>query len=76
MPSTAEQFKVELRKLPVKERAELAHFLIESLDNEEGEAWEAAWRAELNRRIESVKNGTTVLEPGDELLARWREKYP
>lgn len=81
MPPTTElvetdQLKAQLVKLPSKTRAELAHFLIESLDGERDDDWENVWDAELTRRIEAVENGTAVLEPGDEVLVRWREKYP
>ena len=81
MPTTTEQLstdqlKDQLCKLPAKTRAELAHFLIESLDGEPDDDWEAAWDAELTRRIESVENGTSVPIAGDEVFARWRAKYP
>ena len=70
------QLKEQLRRLPIKARAELAHFLIESLDGEPDDDWEAAWDAELTRRIESVENGTAVPIAGEEVFARWRAKYP
>ena len=81
MPPTTEtvetdQLKDQLGKLPAKTRAELAHFLIVSLDGERDDDWEAAWDAELDRRMESVENGTAVLIPGEEVFAQLRAKYP
>ena len=71
-----DQLKVQLSRLPIKTRAELGHFLIESLDGEPDDDWEAAWDAELARRMESVENGTAVPIAGEEVFARWRAKYP
>ena len=73
---STDQLKEQLSRLPIKARAELAHFLIESLDGEPDDDWEAAWDAELARRMESVENGTSVPIAGDEVFARWRAKYP
>ena len=73
---STDQLKDQLSRLPTKARAELAHFLIESLDGQPDDDWEAAWDSELARRIESVENGTAVPIAGEEVLARWRAKYP
>ena len=81
MPTTSEQLetdqlKDQLGKLPSKTRAELAHFLIESLDGERDDDWEAAWDAELDRRMAEVENGTAVVIPAEEVFVAWRAKYP
>ena len=70
-----DQLKDQLGRLPIKTRAELAHFLIESLDGEPDDDWEAAWDAELARRMESVENGTVVGIPADEVFAALRAKH-
>ena len=44
-------------KLPVAERAELAGSLIESLDETEDESVQAAWDAEIVRRMEDLNSG-------------------
>ena len=43
--------------LPVAERAELAGSLIESLDETEDESVQAAWDAEIVRRMEDLNSG-------------------
>jgi putative addiction module component (TIGR02574 family) len=43
--------------LPVAERAELAGSLIESLDETEDESVQAAWDAEILRRMEGLTLG-------------------
>ena len=46
--------------LPEEERAELAGFLLESLDgpHDDPEAVEAAWKKEIARRIEDLDSGS------------------
>ena len=47
MTETEKKLKLQLSQLSVQERAELAHFLIHSLN----EDVEIAWNAELARRM-------------------------
>jgi putative addiction module component (TIGR02574 family) len=67
-------------KLPRSERADLARELIASLDEEVeagGEDVEAAWLAEVERRMEATDRGTEKLEPWevvhDRIAARLRD---
>jgi len=50
MASVTEELKTQLAQLPAPDRAELAAFLIQSLDEEQDTDWEAAWDAELVQR--------------------------
>ena len=75
MPGTTEELKAELALLPVKQRADLAHFLIHSLDDDIDADAEAAWDVELAKRVKEIDNGTAVGEPADKVLADLREKY-
>jgi putative addiction module component (TIGR02574 family) len=50
----------EALALPVAERAKLAASLISSLEAEEDQGVELAWRAEVARRLEDLDNGTAV----------------
>lgn len=50
----------EALALPAAERAKLAASLISSLETEEDEEVEQAWRAEVARRVEELDNGTAV----------------
>ena len=75
MTETAEKIKFELSRLSLQERAELAYFLIHSLDEEVNADAEAAWDAELAQRLEEIKSGKAVGEPADKVFAEIREKY-
>jgi putative addiction module component (TIGR02574 family) len=75
MTETAEKLKSELSQLSLQERAELAHFLICSLDEEVDADAEAAWDAELAQRIDEIKGGKAVGESADTVFAELRAKY-
>src|SRR5580692_6757495 len=75
MSEVAERLRLELAELSVTERAELAHYLIHSLDEETEEATGPAWEAELDRRWHEIESGTAVGEPAEKVLADLREKY-
>ena len=65
--------------LSQKERAELASRLIESLDGppptrEEQGAIDAAWDAEIARRVKEIDDGTADLIDADEVFASARSK--
>jgi putative addiction module component (TIGR02574 family) len=75
MDSTIDRWKSQLATLPPGERAELAHFLLASLEPEE-EGAEAAWDAEASRRVAEIRSGRAPGRPLDELLDELREQYP
>jgi putative addiction module component (TIGR02574 family) len=75
MTETAEKLKAQLSQLSMQERAELAHFLIHSLDEGVDADAEAAWDVELVRRMEEIRSGKTVGEPADKVFAELRKKY-
>ena len=39
------------------------------------EQWEAEWAEEINRRVEDIRSGRVKMVPGDEVMARLREKF-
>ena len=57
-------------RLGVDERAELAAELLASLDGPADPGAEAAWEAEIKRRIDAINAGTAVLEPWDAVRRR------
>lgn len=57
MTQLAEKLKTELAQLPIEDRAELASFLIESLDEGADRDAEAAWDTELARRADEIRTG-------------------
>jgi putative addiction module component (TIGR02574 family) len=69
MAGDVERLKLELQRLSDKERAELAHFLLRSLD--EGEYTDAAdaWDAELARRAAEIESGKVVGKPAAQVFA-------
>jgi putative addiction module component (TIGR02574 family) len=75
MTEAGEKLKAQLSQLSMQERAELAHFLIHSLDEGVDADAEAAWDAELVRRMEEIRSGKTVGEPADKVFAELRKKY-
>ncbi len=60
--------------LPESDRAEIAASLIYSLDTETDEDVDAAWAAEIQRRIESVDNGEVKLVPWDDVMGEMRDR--
>lgn len=60
--------------LPVAERSRIATRLIESVDEEDDVELSPAWQAEINRRMEEVRQGTAKLIPHDEVMAGVRRK--
>ena len=65
-----DQLKAQIDQLPAEERAELAHYLIQSLDQEADPGAEAAWDAELSRRVEEIRCGNAPGEAAETVFAR------
>ena len=60
-------------RLPLKERSELAHRLLVSLDGEPEDSPEAiakAWDEEIARRVADMDAGRTKWIPADEVMAK------
>ncbi len=75
MTETAEKLKVELSQLPTAERAELAYFLIHSLDEEVNYDVESTWDGELTRRMQEINDGNASGQPSNKVFTDLREKY-
>jgi putative addiction module component (TIGR02574 family) len=75
MSSILEDWKTQLGTLTPGERAELAHFLLSSLDPED-EGAESAWDAEASRRVNEIRAGRASGRPVEDLLSELREQYP
>jgi putative addiction module component (TIGR02574 family) len=72
MASNLEQIEALALALPVKQRGELAHRLIVSLDGEpEGTPEEIAkaWDEEIARRVADMEAGRTKWIPAEEVFA-------
>jgi putative addiction module component (TIGR02574 family) len=57
-------------ELSEKDRADLAGLLIDSLEGEPDEGVEAAWAAELERRVAELEAGTVKSVPWGEVRQR------
>lgn len=75
MSETAEKLKLELSQLSVKERAEIAYFLIHSLDQGIDDNLETVWDTELIQRLEDINRQTAIGEPISQVFSELREKY-
>lgn len=75
MPSMLQEVVNKANNLPTKERAELAHKLIVSLDDEIDKDFEEAWEMEIERRIKEIKSGKAKGRPAQVILAEIRAKY-
>jgi len=73
MSEIATKLLEQLLTLPEADRAAIADRLNESLD-ELGDDLDPAFEAELNRRLESVANGTAELIDGEQVFREARER--
>lgn len=60
--------------LPAEDRSRIASRLIESVDDADDVEISPAWRAEIERRMESVRQGTARLIPHEEVMAELQRK--
>jgi putative addiction module component (TIGR02574 family) len=75
MSVVIERLKSELTKLDSADRADLAFFLIGSLDGAEETDVETEWDAEIDRRVSEIKSGQAVGKPAEQVFAEMRAKY-
>jgi len=57
-------------QLPESERAELAGLLLDSLSGAPESGVEAAWAAEVERRVRQIDSGEVATVPWDEVRAK------
>jgi putative addiction module component (TIGR02574 family) len=75
MTETADKLRIELSQLSIQERAELAYFLIQSLDQEVDADVVNAWNIELTRRMQEINRGNAAGEPSAKVFSELRVKY-
>ena len=76
MPTTLDAVVHDALILPTDQRLALARQLLESVDLEPEPGAEAAWEAEIVRRIARFKSGESKLIPAGEVFARLRQIAP
>jgi len=74
MSALYEQLERQARLLSVKERAKLAHILIEELDSSGDSNVEEVWIAEAQRRYQAYLKGEIALRQGDEVMSKARNR--
>jgi len=74
--ATVDQLTHEALSLSEQERAQLAHTLLRSLDSAENVSEvDAAWEAEITRRVERVKQGTAKGRPAEDVFHDVRTRH-
>ena len=73
--STAKDIRNQAMALSASERASLAHDLILSLDDPSAFELGPAQEAEIQRRLQMVREGTATGRPADEVFADIKAKY-
>jgi putative addiction module component (TIGR02574 family) len=69
------ELKSQLAALSSEVRAELAEFLIESLDTDRYAEVDVAWEQEMRSRVDAIRAGTHTGVGADELFDRLRRKH-
>jgi len=72
MNATLEQIAQEALQLAPAQRADLADFLVESLDSTPPDEIQCLWIDEANRRLAEVRSGKVKTIPGEKVLAEAR----
>ena len=75
MSTSVEELAAQAIHLSAEDRARLAEVLLASLPDGTDAEVEAAWDAEIRRRVEAVKAGTVTLVPAEEVHAAARKLY-
>jgi putative addiction module component (TIGR02574 family) len=73
---SVDQLKEQLLALPIHDRADLASFLLATLDenSEDPAVVDAAWKEEIQRRTEEMDSGKVQTVPAEEVFAALRKK--
>jgi putative addiction module component (TIGR02574 family) len=67
-----EELETEIKKLTLKERAALAKWIVQSLDDLSESEIEALWAEEAERRLDELEQGLATEIPAGEVLRRAR----
>ena len=67
------EIEAEIKKLDLKDRAALAKWIVESLDDLSEIEVEALWAVEAERRLDEMEGGQVPEIPAKEALSRARD---
>ena len=70
MTKSAQAVLADALRLDLRARAEIASELLRSLAGVAEVAAEAAWAAEIDRRVAAIESGVVDLEPWDDVRGR------
>lgn len=76
MKREAAEIVKDALSLPIEARAALAGSLLDSLDTEMDEDAEAAWAAEVSRRVRELDSGIVQTTPWAEVRRRLAARRP
>ena len=74
MSTQFEEIEKQVRALPAKEKAALAHALIEALDQSTDTDAERLWIEEAQRRYEAYQAGQLEARLGDDVMRTARQR--
>ena len=72
MPDTVAELALRGKQLPREERERLVDELLESLNEPASSELDAAWSAEIERRLAAYDRGEVQALPAEEVFARAR----
>jgi len=75
MSSKIKKIEEEALRLPLRERAQLAEYLIRSLDEEEDMETEKQWIEEAERRYREYKEGKVKTKSAELVFKEARSKF-
>jgi putative addiction module component (TIGR02574 family) len=64
----------DVRKLPVAAKVRFVKSLLDDIQAETLDDVDAAWKAEIKRRVEALERGEVALHDGDEVLRALKKK--
>ena len=73
MPDLVAELSQRAKTLPPEDRARLAEELLASLEEAPSPKTDAAWDAEIEKRIAEVEAGIAELVPAEEVFSRVRQ---
>jgi len=73
--ATVDQLTQDALTLSDRERAELAHKLLVSLDGVPDEGAEEAWDEEIAKRVQKIRDGTAKGRPADEVFGDIQSRH-
>lgn len=75
MPSKIKEIEKDAFRLPPHERAQLAEYLLHSLDEEEDPEAEKLWIKEAERPYQQYKKGKVKTKPSDLVFKEARSQF-